>query len=230
MLITRFCSQQIYNFVCSLKLHKISGFTMSKKYFITGISTEVGKTIAAAIVTELLNADYWKPIQSGDLDNSDSHKIERLLSNTTSKIHPNSYALQTPMSPHAAAAIDKININLKDIKEPKTKNDLVIEGAGGLLVPLNDKDTILDIIKPDYKVIVISRHYLGSINHTLLTLNLLKEKGFDVSLIFSGDEHKTTEEIIQKMGNVPVIGRIEEEPYFDQNVIKEYAEKFKDKL
>lgn len=203
---------------------------MSKKYFITGISTEVGKTIAAAIVTELLNADYWKPIQSGDLDNSDSHKIERLLSNTTSKIHPNSYALQTPMSPHAAAAIDKININLKDIKEPKTKNDLVIEGAGGLLVPLNDKDTILDIIKPDYKVIVISRHYLGSINHTLLTLNLLKEKGFDVSLIFSGDEHKTTEEIIQKMGNVPVIGRIEEEPYFDQNVIKEYAEKFKDKL
>ena len=134
------------------------------------------------------------------------------------------------MSPHASAEIDGIQIDLKNIKEPKTKNDLVIEGAGGLLVPLNDKNTILDLIKPSYKVIVVSRHYLGSINHTLLTVNLLKEKGFDVSIIFSGDEHPTTESIIQKMTNVPVLGRIDDEPYFDQNVIKEYAEKFKEKL
>ncbi|TYP99997.1 dethiobiotin synthetase [Tenacibaculum adriaticum] len=201
-----------------------------QKYFITGISTEVGKTIASAIVTEALEADYWKPIQAGELDYSDAHKVGKLISNSTTIIHPNSYALNTPMSPHAAAEIDGIKIDIKKIKEPKTKNHLVIEGAGGLLVPLNDTNTILDIIKPDYKVIVVSRHYLGSINHTLLTINLLKEKGFDVSLIFSGDEHKTTEEIIQKMTNIPVIGRIEEEPYFDKNVIKEYAELFKDKL
>lgn len=201
-----------------------------KKYFITGISTEVGKTIAAAIVTEALEADYWKPIQAGDLEHSDTHKIKQFVSNKKSVFHENAFALNTPMSPHAAAEIDGITINLKDIIAPKTENNLVIEGAGGLLVPLNDNDTILDLIQPDYKVIVVSRHYLGSINHTLLTVNFLKEKGFDVSLIFSGNEHKTTENIIQKMTNIPVIGRIDEEPYFDENVIAEYAEKFRENL
>jgi len=201
-----------------------------QKYFITGISTEVGKTVASAIITEALQADYWKPIQSGDLDYSDTHKVQKLISNTKTVFHPNSYALQTPMSPHAAAEIDRITIEIDNIKEPTTNNHLVIEGAGGLLVPLNDKNTLLDAIKPDYKVVVVSRHYLGSINHTLLTVNLLKEKGFEVSLIFSGNEHKTTEDIIKKMTDVPVIGRIEEEPYFDKNVIKEYAELFKSNL
>lgn len=201
-----------------------------KKYFITGISTEVGKTIASAIITEALEADYWKPIQAGELEDSDSHKIKQLISNSNTVIHPNSYALKTPMSPHAAAEIDKVTIELSKITEPKTQRNLVIEGAGGLLVPLNNSETILDIIKPEYKVIVVSRHYLGSINHTLLTVNLLKEKGFDVAIIFSGNEHKTTEEIIKKMTNTSVIGRIEEEPYFDKNVIREYAELFKEKL
>ncbi len=202
----------------------------AQKYFITGISTEVGKTVASAIVTEALEADYWKPVQSGDLEYSDTHKVQDLISNQKSVFHQNSYALQTPMSPHASAEIDGITIDLTKIIVPATQNNLVIEGAGGLLVPLNDSDTILDLIKPDYKVIVVSRHYLGSINHTLLTLNLLKEKGFDVSLIFSGNEHPTTENIIKKMSGISVIGNIEEEPYFDKNVIKEYADKFRDRL
>lgn len=203
---------------------------MQKKYFITGISTEVGKTIVAAIVTEALQADYWKPIQAGELDNCDTKKVEKLVSNPRSKFHANSYALQTPMSPHAAAEIDGVEIDISKIVAPKTKNNLVIEGAGGLLVPLNDSETILDLIKTDYKVIVVSRHYLGSINHTLLSIKILQEKGFEVSIIFSGKAHKTTEEIIQKMTNVFVIGRIEEEPYFDTNVIREYAELFREKL
>lgn len=201
-----------------------------KTYFITGISTEVGKTVVSAIVTEALEADYWKPVQAGELDDSDSHKITRFISNKKTVIHNNSYALKTPMSPHAAAEIDGVIIDLEEITPPKTDNNLVIEGAGGLLVPLNDTDTILDIIKPNYKIIVVSRHYLGSINHTLLTIKLLQEKGFDISVIFSGDEHKTTEAIIKKMTNVNVIGRIDEEPYFDKNVIKEYADKFRDSL
>lgn len=201
-----------------------------KKYFITGISTEVGKTIASAIITEALEADYWKPIQSGDLAYSDTHKVEKLISNKKTVFHPNAYGLQTPMSPHASAKIDGIRIEIDNIKEPSTKNHLIIEGAGGLLVPLNEKNTLLDILKPDYKIIVVSRHYLGSINHTLLTVNYLKERGFDVAILFSGNEHPTTEDIIKKMTNVPVIGRIDEEPYFDKNVIKEYANLFKDKL
>lgn len=201
-----------------------------KKIFITGISTDVGKTIASAIITEALEADYWKPIQAGDLDNCDTKKVSRLVSNSKSKFHTNSFALNTPMSPHAAAEIDGLQINVADIKEPKTKNNLVIEGAGGLLVPFNNEQTIFDLIQPDYKVVVVSRHYLGSINHTLLTVNLLKEKGLDVSLIYSGNEHPTTEDIISKIAKVPVIGRIDEEPYFDKNVIKEYAQKFKKTL
>ncbi|MCO4821237.1 MAG: dethiobiotin synthase [Flavobacteriaceae bacterium] len=199
-------------------------------YFVTGISTEVGKTVASAILVEALSADYWKPIQAGELDNCDTKKVEQLISNRSSVFHPNSYALHTPMSPHAAAKIDNISIELKKIKPIKTENHLVIEGAGGLLVPLNNKQTVFDIIQPDYKVVVVSRHYLGSINHTLLTVNLLKEKGFDVSIIFSGNEHKTTETIISRMTQAPIIGRIDEEPYFDKNVILEYAEIFRSKL
>ena len=202
------------------------------KLFVTGISTEVGKTIASAIIVEALEADYWKPVQAGDLSQSDSHTIEKLVSNPKTSIHPNSYALKTPMSPHAAAKLDGITIDMQKISEPQTDNHLVIEGAGGLLVPLNDSQTILDLIQPDYKVIVVSRHYLGSINHTLLTLHLLKEKGFEVSLMFNGYDPEsyqvqTTEHIIGEMTGIPVIGRIENEPYFDDNVIKEYAEKFK---
>ena len=196
----------------------------------TGISTDVGKTIASAIVVEALRADYWKPIQAGELEYSDTDKVAELISNSKSKFLPNTYALKTPMSPHAAAEIDGIQIKLDELIDPKTKNHLVIEGAGGLLVPINDTETVLDIIKPDYKVIVVSRHYLGSINHTLLTVKLLQERGFNVSIIFSGDEHKTTEDIIKKMTGVKVIGRIDEEEYFDKNVIKKYAELFRNNL
>ena len=188
------------------------------------------KTVASAIITEALEADYWKPIQAGELNHCDTKKVERLVSNNKSKFYQNSYALNTPMSPHAAAKIDNLTINISQIIAPNTKNDLVIEGAGGLLVPLNATDTVLDLIKSNYKVIVVSRHYLGSINHTLLTVNTLKEKGFDVSIIFSGNEHKSTESIIKKMTQVPIIGRIDEEPYFDKNVIKEYADLFKENL
>jgi len=201
---------------------------MKTTYFITGISTEVGKTIASAIVTEALQADYWKPIQAGELDNTDTHKVEKLVSNKKTTFHQSAFNLKSPMSPHAAAAIDKVKINAKKIKRPTTKNNLVIEGAGGLLVPLNDSETIADLIEPKDKVIVVSRHYLGSINHTLLTVEGLKNRGLNVfGIIFSGTENKETERIIAKMTNIPILGRIEEEPYFDKNVVKEYADSLK---
>ena len=203
---------------------------MKKKIFITGIGTDVGKTVVAAIITEALKADYFKPIQAGDLDTGDACTVENLISNTQTTIHPNCYGLQTPMSPHAAAKIDGVTIDIKKIKEPKTTNHLVVEGAGGILVPLNDSNTIIDLIQPNYKVVVVSRHYLGSINHSLMTIQLLQNKGFDVSVIFNGAEHKTTESIIEKMTGVTILGRIDEEPYIDKNVIKAYAEDFQEKL
>ena len=128
------------------------------KLFITGIGTDVGKTIASAIITEALQADYWKPIQAGDLNQSDSHKISNYISNTKSIVHPNSYALNTPASPHYAASLDNLVVDIKKIKEPKTQNHLVIEGAGGILVPLNDKHTIADLIQSDYKVKIGRAH------------------------------------------------------------------------
>ena len=201
------------------------------KLFITGISTDVGKTIASAIIVEALEADYWKPIQAGDLDNSDSHKIQSLVSNTKTKIHPNSYQLHIPASPHFAAELHGIKIDLKKIIEPKTQNHLVIEGAGGILVPLNDADCVIDLIRPDYKVIVVSRHYLGSINHTLLTIEALKSRKIKIAgIIFSGDKNESSESIILNKTGVKCIGRIEQEPYFDQNVVKEYADLFRESL
>lgn len=203
---------------------------MTQKYFITGIGTEVGKTIAAAIITEALEADYWKPIQAGDLQDSDTHKVKRLISNNKTVFHQNAFALKTPMSPHAAAKIDEIEIHANEVVEPETRNSLVIEGAGGLLVPINDHQTIADLIKPEYKVILVSRHYLGSINHTLLTVEALMARNLTCAgIIFSGED-LSTEEIIIKMTGLPVIGRIETEPYFDKNVVLEYAEKFRNNL
>jgi dethiobiotin synthetase len=201
------------------------------KLFITGIGTDVGKTIASAIITEALEADYWKLIQAGDADNSDTHKVKRYISNDKTQFFPNSYLLNTPASPHLAAEIDGVTIDLKNIKEPETNNHLVIEGAGGLLVPLNDTDTIADLIKPDYKVIIVSRHYLGSINHTLLTWESMKLRGITPSgIVFNGDAIASTEEIILKKTGLKMIGRIENEPYFDQNVIADYADAFRENL
>ena len=204
---------------------------MNQVYFITGIGTEVGKTVAAAIVTEALEADYWKPIQAGDLDNSDTHKVKRLIANEKTVFHQNAFSLKTPMSPHAAAEIDGVEILAEKIVQPETNNNLVIEGAGGLLVPINNSETIADLIQPNHQVILVSRHYLGSINHTLLSVEALNSRNLTCAgIIFSGEENPSSEEVIKKMTGLKVIGRIEEEPYFDSNVIKEYSEKFRSNL
>lgn len=203
----------------------------SQKFFITGISTEVGKTMVSAILVEALQADYWKPIQAGELDNSDTHKVKRLISNNKTKFHDSAFNLATPMSPHAAAEIDSVSVSVKKIKRPNTENTLVIEGAGGLLVPLNKNDTIADLIQPEDKVIVVSRHYLGSINHTLLTIEALRARNLTVfGIIFSGAEHPSTEKIIATKTGVRILGRVDQEPYFDKNVVREYAAVFNKKI
>ena len=183
----------------------------NQTYFITGISTEVGKTIVSAIVTQALQADYWKPVQAGELEHSDTHKVQQLVSNTKTKFHASAFNLKTPMSPHAAAKIDGVGLSVTKIKRPKSQNNLVIEGAGGLLVPLNYKgDTILDLIKYyDAEVVLVCTNYLGSINHTLLSVDALKKRNIPiVGILYIGDENSTTESIIEKCTNVPVLGRI----------------------
>ena len=201
---------------------------MKDTYFVVGISTEVGKTIVSAILTEAFQADYWKPIQSGDLENSDTHKVKCLISNSRTVFHPNSYGLHTPASPHLSAQLDGVRIELSKIVRPTTDNTLIIEAAGGLYVPLNDEDTMLDLILPTDKVVLVSRHYLGSINHTILTYEALKNKGLNIhGIIFSGTPTPSTEEFILHKTGLPVLLRIDEEPYFDKQVVKEYASKLK---
>jgi len=205
---------------------------MNKEIFLTGIGTEVGKTITSAIVVEALEADYWKPVQAGELDFGDSHKVKSLITNDQSKFFDNTYALNTPMSPHASAAIDRVEIDLAKIIRPSTENKLVIEGAGGLLVPLNNKDCIIDLIQPSDYIILVSRHYLGSINHTLLSIEALQNRGLkNIGIIFSGNEHPTTESIILEKSEVKFLGRINEEKEgFNQQKVKAYAKKLEKKL
>lgn len=188
------------------------------KYFITGIGTGIGKTLISAIVTEKLQADYWKPIQSGDLDTSDSLTIGNLITNTKTVIHTESYRLTPPLSPHLSARLDGIEINLNQINMPETANNLIIEGAGGLMVPLNETELIIDLIKKlNIEVILVSQNYLGSINHTLLSLNLLKQYDIPVKgIIFNGDENAETERYIlqysqvKKLGYVPHLSQIDQ--------------------
>ncbi|MDP3466761.1 MAG: dethiobiotin synthase [Daejeonella sp.] len=168
--------------------------------FITGIGTGIGKTIVSAILVQKLKADYWKPIQSGDLDNSDTDHVRSLVTNNTTTFHPESYRLTQPFSPHKSAAIDGIYIDPQKIVLPDTNNQLIIEGAGGLMVPLNDNFLMIDLIKKlDAEVILVSKNYLGSINHTLMSDGILKSNGIKLSrLIFSGDHDHDSEGIIRK--------------------------------
>ncbi|MEJ5994923.1 dethiobiotin synthase [Pedobacter sp. Du54] len=196
---------------------------MNESYFITGIGTGIGKTIASAVLTEKLKADYWKPIQAGDLDQSDSLMVKSLLSNSVSTIHPEQYRLNHPLSPHLAAKLDGLSINLKEFKLPNTENKLIIEGAGGLMVPLNEEDLILDLIKElNLQVIVVSKNYLGSINHTLLTVNTLKQNQISIKgIIFNGEVNEESERYILKYGNIKTLGRIPDLHTIDKEAVIE---------
>jgi len=195
---------------------------MNKRYFITGIDTGIGKTLISAILTEKLQADYWKPIQSGDLDQSDSLTVAGLLSNSKSLIYPEQYRLTQALSPHLSARLDGIDIRLDAFTLPETTNHLIVEGAGGLLVPLNDTDLILDLIKKlQLETIVVSSHYLGSINHSLLTLEVLKQHQVPVKgIIFSGAVNLESQQFILKYSGVNHIGNIPVLSSIDKNSIK----------
>ena len=148
------------------------------RIFITGTGTGVGKTLVAAIVTQALAADYWKPVQAGISDGTDSDWVRAMVTHPDTRVHPEWLRLKMAASPHIAAREEGLRISLEELVAhcPQTSGRLVIEGAGGLMVPLNEKEFVIDLIrKLEAKVIIVSRHYLGSINHSLLTAAVLKE-------------------------------------------------------
>lgn len=158
-------------------------------YFITGIGTNVGKTLVAAILTEAWQADYWKPVQSGTIEGCDSDTIRTLISNSKTQIYPEAYLLEQPLSPHFAAKLDGVEIDLSLIVRPETSNTLVIEGAGGLLVPLNQEDAVIDLARKfESEVVLVISDYLGCINHALLSIHYLQTNHYKIhSLVFNGE-------------------------------------------
>lgn len=197
-----------------------------KELVVAGIGTGIGKTIISSILVEALQADYWKPIQAGDLDESDTLKVKSLVSNERSVFHPETYRLKTPMSPHAAAKIDGVEIELDRLQIPKTENTLIIELAGGLMVPLNSGELNIDLLKKwKAPVILISQNYLGSINHTLLSHDLLKNNKIEVlGVIFNGPENKSSEEFILNYAHLKCIGRIPELKHLSKEEIRKMCD------
>ena len=196
-------------------------------YFVTAIGTDSGKTVASAILCEALGADYWKPVQSGLP--RDTGTVKELVSNPTTVFHPEQVLLKTPASPHASAKLEGKAISLNDFIIPKTNNRLIIEGAGGCLVPLNDEDVMADLImKLKCESIVISNHYLGSINHTLLTVEALQRRNIPIKgIIFNGEPNHESERIILHRTNLRCLLRINHEPLIDRQTVKQYATQLK---
>lgn len=203
-----------------------------KRIFVTGIGTDVGKTVASAIICEALQADYWKPVQTGSYFSTDSDKLKKYLKNTRTKIHPESFVLRQYMSPHAAAELEGKHITLDAIQLPQTDNVLVIEGAGGIMVPLNDREFIVDlIVKCQAEVVLVIQNYLGSINHSILSIDALKFRNIPVlGIVFNGPPHKLSEDIILSYSGLKCLGRIQKESVINSDVISKYAAQFAETL
>lgn len=200
---------------------------MPKQYIIAGIGTEIGKTVCSAIVTKALNAVYWKPVQAGNVLDGDAYWIQQWVPGTS--VFPSTYSLQNPLSPHTAAALDGIRIDLTAFQLPETQENLVIELAGGIMVPLNETDTNLDLIKQlGLPVILVSKNYLGSINHTLMTFEILQSRQIEIAgIIFNGQTNPSGESFILQHTGLPVLLRVNEEKEINSSLVAHYAESFK---
>jgi dethiobiotin synthetase len=204
---------------------------LPKHIFLSGIGTNVGKTIVSAILCEALEADYWKPVQTGFEDGKDRDTIKNLISNSQTTIHQSAYELLLPASPNIAADKENIKIESEKLVLPITNNTLIIEGAGGLLVPLNDEITTLDFIaENNLDVILIVNDYLGCINHTLLSLDVLKSRKINLLIgVFNGFANEAVKNTIQKFSDCKWIG-VDMASTIDKNFISAQAQKIRDEL
>ncbi len=199
-------------------------------YFVTAIHTDSGKTLVSAILCEALHADYWKPVQAGFP--TDSETVASLISNASTKIHPEAYLLKKPASPHAAAKAEGIEIKRENFILPSTNRDLIIEGAGGCLVPLGKDFFVVDLISMfKAEVILVSNLYLGSINHTLLTVEALKNRNINIrGIIFNGEPNLESESIILSTTKLPLLLHTLPETTITKEVVLQYAQQLKKNL
>lgn len=175
-------------------------------FVVTGIGTGIGKTIVSGLICRATGWNYWKPIQAGDLHELDSDTVRKIA--PYSAILPEFKLLTTPQSPHEAARVDGVNLHLSDFVLPQFDKTTLVEGAGGIMVPLNDNGlTYLDVFESwNLPIIVVTKHYLGSINHTLLTLETLINRRLTIAcLVINGDRHEPSERIYRtRFPEIPV--------------------------
>lgn len=181
-----------------------------KRYFVSGIGTGVGKTLISAVLVEALKADYWKPVQCGTEGGTDRDRVRSLVSNESSVFHEEAYCFQMPASPNIAATAENAKVIMGRIVLPETENTLIIEGAGGLLVPLNEDDHVIDIAADlEAPVILVCNPYLGCINHTLLSVDHLLMRGYELQgIIFNGNFEPEVKRSILNYSEVSVLAEI----------------------
>ncbi|MDP3556657.1 MAG: dethiobiotin synthase [Bacteroidota bacterium] len=197
------------------------------RYFITGIGTDVGKTIVSAVLTEALKADYWKPLQCGVSGGTDKDLVSSLISNTTTVCHKEGYCFDEPVSPHLAASLANQKIKLEQMHLPDTNNNLIIEGAGGIMVPLNDSNYVIDLAQEfEADVILVCRNYLGCINHSLLSIDYLVKNNFPIKgLVLVGNFDKAVKLAITNYSELPLLAEIPEMTDISKESIFNQAQK-----
>lgn len=180
--------------------------------FVTGTDTDVGKTLVAAWLTQAWGADYWKPVQTGAADVTDYGTVARLVPEAT--IHPSAYVFQAPLSPHEAARRERARIDLSALTLPATDKPLVVEGAGGAMVPLNEVALTVDLMERlGLPAVVVARSSLGTINHTLMTLEVLRRRRIPIlGVVMNGQRNPANRQAIEHFGAVPVLAEIQPLP------------------
>ncbi len=204
---------------------------MNNSIAIAGIHTGIGKTIASAVIAEAIGADYWKPVQAGT-EERDALTVKQLLMNGAERVHPEALILTQPMSPHAAADIDGVRVDFTAFKWPVTNKTLLVETAGGLLSPMSATTTMTDFITHyQLPTILIAQNYLGSINHTLMSIEVLKSRGIQLlGIVMNGDENKYSESFIEQYGKVPIIARIPQFGVLNNEAVRKCAAEIRQSL
>lgn len=184
---------------------------MTQGYFITGTDTDVGKTVASAWAMLHLKADYWKPVQCGFDPSTDIQSVQAMTELPEDHFHGECYRLKEPLSPHEAAKREGVEIKMEEFILPQTPNPLIVEGAGGLMVPLNENEFVIDLIKHlGLPTILVARSGLGTINHTLLSLEALRARDITVAgIIMSGHKSPHNRAALEEYGDVPILAEID---------------------
>ena len=197
---------------------------MNNSIAILGIHTGIGKTICSAVLAEAMGADYWKPVQAG-MEERDIAIVKELLTNGHERVHEEAIKLSQPMSPHAAAEIDGVEIDFTKFAWPKTDKTLLVETAGGILSPMSSTTTMADFVSHyNLPAILVIQNYLGSINHTLLSIEVLKHRNIKLlGLVINGDANESSEAFIRQYAKVPILARVPRFEHLDNPSVTTYA-------